>query len=69
MSDEDLQKMSTAGQAWRQALKPGDKIDVRIDGDEKTQKVKGWVQGQVDSIQGERVNIIFPDLPEEYDHH
>ena len=35
MSDEDLQRMSTANQTWRQALKPGDNIDVRIDGDMK----------------------------------
>ena len=68
MSDEDLQRMSTANQTWRQALKPGDNIDVRIDGDMKCQKIKGWVQGQVDSIKGERVHIIFPELPEEYDH-
>ena len=41
---------------------------MKIDGDEKVQKIKGWVQGQVESIEGEMVNIIFPELPEDYDH-
>jgi hypothetical protein len=41
---------------------------VKIDGDEKVQKIKGWVQGKVESIEGEMVNIIFPELPEDYDH-
>ena len=68
MSNEELQKLSTANQVWRQQLKPGDGIDVKIDGDEKVQKIKGWVQGQVESIEGEMVNIIFPELPEDYDH-
>ena len=68
MSDEELQKMSTASQTWRKQLKAGDSVDVRIDGDEKTQKIKGWVQGEVENIEGEMVYLKFPEMPENYDH-
>jgi hypothetical protein len=44
MSDEDLKRMSTSRQTWRNELQVDDIIDVKIIGDDKD-KTKGWVRG------------------------
>ncbi len=66
MSDDDLKKLSTSKQEWRNNLKEGDKVDVSVIGDEK-QKTKGWVQGVIERINGEILSIMFPDLPADFD--
>lgn len=54
-------------QVWRQQLKVGDQVDVKIDSD-LNKKHKGWVQATVVGIEGEMLNLSFPELPAEYDH-
>lgn len=49
MSDDDLKRLSTSRQTWRNDLKVGDKIDINILGDDKG-KTKGWVQGEIEQI-------------------
>ena len=66
MSDDDLKKLATSRQQWRKELKVGDSLDVNIDGDDK-QKVKGWVQGRIERIEGDLLSLTFPFLPTEYD--
>lgn len=66
MSDDDLKKLSTSKQEWRNDLKVGDKLDVNIIGDEKN-KTKGWAQGVIERISNEVLTLIFPDLPTDYD--
>ena len=42
MSDDDLKKLSTSRQVWRESLKAGDRVDININADDKD-KIKGWV--------------------------
>jgi len=66
MSDDDLKRLATSRQLWRKDLKQGDSVDVNIWSDDK-QKVKGWVQGRVERVEGDLLSIVFPHLPVEYD--
>ena len=66
MTEDDLKKLSTSKQEWRNNLKVGDKLDVSLYSGEK-QKVKGCVQGVIQRVGGEILSIVFPDLPEEFD--
>ena len=66
LSEEELKRLSTSRQEWRKDLKEDDKIDVYIVADDKD-KVHGWVQGQIDSVNGDSLSIVLPDLPPDYD--
>lgn len=49
LSDEDIKRLATSRQAWRGALKQGDRVDFKIVADEK-KKTKGWVQAVIASV-------------------
>ena len=66
LSDDDLKKLSTSKQTWRQQLKAGDQVDVLINGDDK-EKTKGWCQARVERVDGELLSLVFPDLTSDHD--
>ena len=66
MSDDDLKRLSTSRQAWRQALKVGDQVDVKVSGDDKD-KATGWAQGRITRVEGELLSVVFPELPADFD--
>ena len=65
MSEEELIDLTTKHQAWRNDIKEGDKVDVHV----KTmnQKVSGWLQGTIDAIEKDDVNVVFLDSNREFD--
>jgi hypothetical protein len=66
MSDEDIQNLTTKTQVWRNDLKLGDKVDVRVCGDNKN-KAYGWLQGEIDGVEDDFISIIFPKISSDFD--
>lgn len=53
-------------QTWRQDLKVGDKVDVLVKADERG-FLQGWMQGQIESVNGDNLWMVFPDSSDYYD--
>lgn len=62
MTEDDLKRLSTSRQLWREDLKEGDQIDINVMADDKD-KIKGWVQARIDRAEGEILSLVFPELP------
>ena len=65
MSEEELINITTKHQDWRNDIKVGDQVDVHV----KTinQKVSGWLQGTIDAIENDDINVVFPNSNREFD--
>ena len=78
MTVEDMDKVRTGRETWRESLKAGDRVDVRIPLDDKKQQM-GWVQARIELItenldselndeeNGRYLTLICPELPASYD--
>ena len=66
MSEQELVELTTKTQKWREEMKVGDMVDVYTVGDEKN-KTHGWMQGQINGIEGDDISVIFPKSPSDFD--
>lgn len=66
MSDDDLKRLTTSRQTWRNDLVVGAKVDVNSVADAK-EKTKGWLQGTIERVEGDLLSVVFPELPVEFD--
>ena len=79
MTLEDMDRVKTGQEKWREDLKEGSEVDLRILLDEKSQTY-GWVQARVEMVrkgindrlsdntnQGQFLTLACPELPPSYD--
>ena len=66
ISEDELQKIKTKHQAWRNDIKEGDKLDICIKYDDKS-KLVGWAQATVKEIRDDDMDIQFDHINQEYD--
>ena len=66
ISEDELQKIKTKHQAWRNDIKEGDKLDICIKYDDKS-SLLGWAQATVKEIRDDDMDIQFDYINQEYD--
>ena len=65
--EEDIINLTTKHQAWRNDLKVGDMVDVRLFADITKPNCDGWLQGKIEEVEEDNLNVIFPKASSIFD--
>jgi hypothetical protein len=64
--EEEIKRLTTVHQKWRKGLEEDSMVDVYLKADERSLNL-GWLQGKVSKVEGDSVEIWFPNSIAFYD--